>query len=210
MLRRATLVLVVGLGAAAACEGSFRDARPPRLTPRDDNGASLMATPDKAKGALAAATFAVEGSAADRYKRALERALLRADLRVVDAGAPADFAIVLEVDVEESREQVDEPDVEQPPEGIDLELARYVSRASVMRGAEAVARLESAPTFELRTVTGAGAVLKTRRSKDQADAEFCGAGMNGLVAKLVHSAEVEQAAAALARPRPAASSSAGP
>lgn len=182
-----------------------RAMREPDTTDNDDP-AALMPEPHKAEGALTQVTFVVKGRAADRYRRALERALGRADIHVVDFGNPSDMEIELDVDGDEEAVALENEATE---EEIDKELIRYHARMTVLRGGQPIASIESSPRFELRTVTYSGNVLSTKRSLDQADIEFCGAGMNGLATKLVHSAAVNEAATAAKASTPPPSADAG-
>src|SRR5262249_42892767 len=125
-----------------------------------------------------------------------ERALGRAGMKVADAGQTADIELDLAIDAD--AEDVPIETEESSDEEVDKEFERFRAKIVVARAGAPVATLESTPRFELRTVTASGKVLATKRSLDQADIEFCGAGMNGLVTKLVHSAAVNEAATAVA------------
>jgi len=139
-------------------------------------------------------TVSVRGKAADRYRQALERALDRAGVKVAEQGATPDLELDLDVGVDEERMVLESES--SGDETVEREYERFMARLVVTRGGNAVATIDSTPRFELRTVTSSGNVLKTKRTVDQADIEFCGAGMNGLVTKLVHSGPVNDAAAA--------------
>jgi len=210
--RPSACVVAAALVGVLACDltPAPRAMREPDSTDVDDPSA-LMSEPHHAEGALAEVTFSVKGKVADRYRQALERALLRAGMKVAEEGQTADLELELAVDAD--AESVPLPS-DSSDEEIDKEFERVLAKLSITRGGEPVATIESTPKFELRTVTASGKVLGTKNTLDQVDIEFCGAGMNGLVTKLVHSAAVNEAATAIraargaSAPSPSASASA--
>ena len=204
---RAVLSAALLVCVAGAC-----DLTPPPRAMREpdtideDDPTALMTEPHAAEGALREVGVVVRGKAPERYRQALERALLRAGMKVVEVGQPADLAIDIAIDADAEDVPIESED--SPDEEVDKEFERFRAKLVVTRGDQPVATLESTPRFELRTVTASGRVLATRRSLDQADIEFCGAGMNGLVTKLVHSEAVNEAAKAAVAAKPADASSA--
>ena len=196
------LALILPIGVALVVLGACEPPAPV-VRSADDEERSATApppttmAPPKATGAMTSASLVVRGNAATRYRAAFERALLRAGCKVVDAAAQAfDLELVLQVDTdydEEVPEDVDDGN----PNQIGLEVAKYKAIVTVRRrGSEtAVERFEISPKFGLREVTAEGRPLKTMMSKEQADVEFCGPGLDQLIGKLVTSQTVEQAAA---------------
>jgi hypothetical protein len=195
-------------GAIAAC-----DLTPPPRAMREpdsvdeDDPTALMPEPHAAEGALKEVGVSVKGKAPDRYLQALERALLRAGMKVVEQGQTAD--LVLDLSIDADAEAVPIETEESGDEEVDKEFEHIRGKLVVTRGDQPVASVESAARFELRTVTASGRVLATKRTLDQVDMEFCGAGMNGLVTKLVHSAAVNEAAKAALASKPEGAPEAG-
>jgi hypothetical protein len=184
----ATVVLLTSLG----CHG-----QKPTTTAAEEEEAAGPTVQAKATGAVAELSVVVRGVAPERYKRALERALIRSNLKVGDAKSDAfDLELVLEVstDVQEEIEADADPD---DPNTVGHEMAKYLARITV-RSADGttIDKIEANPDFELRLLSGSGAAIKTIRSKEQADVEFSGEGMNQLASKLVTSEAVSKFAAA--------------
>jgi hypothetical protein len=191
---------LAGLVASCDLTPPPRAMREPDSTDEDDPMA-LMAEPHSAEGPLRDVAVVVRGKAPERYRQALERALMRAGLKVVEVGQPADFDLDLAIDADAEDIPIETEDSSE--EEVDKEFERFRAKLVITRGDQPVATLESTPRFELRTVTASGKTLSTKRSLDQADIEFCGAGMNGLVTKLVHSAAVNEEATRIMATKPA-------
>src|SRR5262249_54087758 len=85
--RPSAVLIAAALAGALACARTPapRAMREPDSTDVDDPSA-LLSEPHHAEGALAEVTFSVKGKVADRYRQALERALLRAGMKVAEEG----------------------------------------------------------------------------------------------------------------------------
>jgi hypothetical protein len=193
--RIAHLVLVAPFVLSAPLAGCHgRGATTPGS---DDDQPATPAVQAKATGAVATLSVVVHGTAPDRYKRAFERALLRSDLKVADAASTAfDLELVLEVtsDVQEEIDADADPD---DPNTVGHEMAKYLARVTVRTpDGSTIDKVEANPDFELRLLSGMGGAIKTIRSKEQADVEFSGEGMNQLASKIVTSEAVSKFAAA--------------
>ena len=185
----ATAVL---FGVLAGCHGQTVTK-----APNDEEEKTGPVVQAKATGAIATLSVVVHGAASARYKRALERALIRSDMKVADAASTTfDLELLLEVstDVQEEIEAADDPD---DPNTVGHEMAKYLAVLTI-RGADGstIDKVEATPDFELRLLSATGTALKTIRSKEQADVEFSGEGMNLLASKLVTSEAVAKFAAA--------------
>ncbi len=233
MLRRFALLAIVALGPATAIVGCPPTPRTSDFEPSTDDAEGTP--PSKAEGSLAALTVTVAGTADKKYRSALERALARADVSVLDpnaspspsasasaSAAPAtpgasqgpdlELRLAVSMDISELIEKTDDPD---DINTLSHETARYTAKVSVVRAGKVLVDLEVNPDVELRVLTGSGAVVKTVHSREQADLEFSGAAMNLLVSKLLHNDDVRAladslhggAAASSAKPSSSASSS---
>lgn len=215
---RAVRRLVRGLAALVLVATPLVGCPPtPRAIPEEDPRDAVDdvdgATAPKAEGSLAALTFVVTGPAEKKYRSALERALGRAELAVIDptaspspspsgsasAGASAaavdlELRLAVSVEVEELIDKDADPD---DPNTLSHETARYTARISVVHAGKTLVELDVRPDVELRVLTSGGAVVKTVHTREQADLEFSGGAMNLLVAKLLHADAVRELAETL-------------
>ena len=190
--------LAVAPAGVAGCHG-----QKVTTSPADDEVDAGPFVQAKATGAVATLSVVVHGTAPEHYKRAFERALGRSDVKVADAASTTfDLELVLEVD-SDVQEEVDAEDDPNDPNTIGHEMAKYAARVTI-RSADGtiIDKVEATPDYELRLMSGMGGAIKTIRSKEQADVEFSGEGMNILASKLATSEAVAQFAAS--RPAPAA------
>ena len=184
------------VGAGAGCHGQKVTTSP--ADDEEDTGPFVQA---KATGAVTALHVVVHGTAPERYKRAFERALGRSDVKVAEAASTTfDLELVLEVD-SDVQEEIEADDDPNDPNTIGHEMAKYIARVTIRApDGSTIDRVEATPDFELRWLSGMGGAIKTIRSKEQADVEFSGEGMNALASKLVTSEAVAKFAETRATP----------